>query len=179
MSRIGKIPVNIPKGVKVVLEDARLRVEGPKGKLFLMLPSGITTEQKEDNVIVHRKFDTKQNRSNHGTIRAHLLQMIIGVTQGHKKNLEVQGIGFRVQAQGQKLLANLGLSHPIEFPVPDGIKVSTPSQTEITVEGLDKALVGQVAANLRKLKPCEPYKGKGIRYLGEVIRRKQGKSVTK
>ena len=179
MSRIGKIPVAIPQGVKVALEDRTVRVEGPKGKLTLPLPFGIAVEQKESKVFINRARDSKQDRANHGTIRAHLAQMMIGVTQGHKKNLEIQGIGFRAQMQGQTLLCNLGFSHPIEFPIPVGVKVATPTQTEINIEGTDRALVGQVAANIRKLKPCEPYKGKGIRYAGEVVRRKQGKQVTK
>ena len=179
MSRIGKIPIIVPKGVKVQCAAASVQVEGPKGKLALSLPSGIKVEQKEDKLIVNRLNGLKQDKANHGTIRAHLVNMLTGVTQGHRKDLEIQGVGFKAQAQGVKVLLNLGFSHAIEFDVPKDVKVSTPKPTEIIIEGVDKAMVGQTAAQLHTLKPPEPYKGKGIRYVGEVVKRKQGKSVTK
>ena len=179
MSRIGKIPVNLPKEAKIILENSSVKVEGPKGKLSLNLPYGIQVEQKEGKVLIHRASDNKQSRASHGTIRALIVNMITGVTNGHKKELEIQGVGFRAAIQGQKLTINLGFSHPVEFTVPAGIKISTPKPTEIIIEGTDNALVGEVAANIRDLKPPEPYKGKGIRYVGEAVRRKQGKSVTK
>ena len=179
MSRIGKIPVAVPKEVKVAIDAHAVRLEGAKGKLTLNIPTGIQVEQKDGNFIVNRLSDTKQNISNHGTIRALLKHMIIGVTEGHKKELQIQGVGFRAQVQGNKLSLNLGFSHPIDFSIPNGIKVSTPQPTTVIVEGADKALVGLVSAQIRDYKRPEPYKGKGIRYINEVVRRKQGKSVTK
>ena len=179
MSRIGKIPVSFPKEVKVAFDGLLVRIEGPKGKLDLNLPLGIKVEQKDPTLVVDRLNNTKQSRSNHGTIRVHLVNMIEGVTKGHKKELEIQGVGFRAQIKGDALLLNLGFSHPVEYKFPKEIKVSAPQPTQVVVEGIDKTLVGRVAANIRDIKPPEPYKGKGIRYLGEAIRRKQGKSVTK
>jgi large subunit ribosomal protein L6 len=179
MSKIGKIAVIVPKGVKVDINPSNVHVEGPKGKLDLPLPHGIKVECKDDRLMVTRTSDLKQDRANHGTIRAHLFNMVTGVTEGHKRDLELQGIGFRAQLQGKKIVFTLGLSHPVEFEVPDGIKVAVPSQTSVLIEGPDNFMVGQTAARIRALKPAEPYKGKGIRYVGEVVRRKQGKSVTK
>jgi large subunit ribosomal protein L6 len=179
MSRKGKIPITIPKDVKVAFDPAEVRVEGPKGKLAMPLPQGVKLEQKDSTIMVSRVNDVKQNRSNHGTVRAILVGMMEGVTRGHKKELEIQGIGYRVQAQGNKLVFNLGLSHPVEFEVPKALNVTAPKPTSIVLEGIDKCLVGQIAAKIRDLKRPEPYKGKGIRYLGEIVRTKQGKSVTK
>ena len=179
MSRLGKIPVAVPKGVKIAYQSPNVLTEGPKGKLSLRVPMGISIEVKDDKVLVGRQANSKQNRSDHGTVRAILVNMIEGVTKGHKKELEIQGVGFRAQVSGQKLELNLGFSHPINFDVPAGVKVTTPKPTEIVIEGLDNALVGNVAAHIRKIKPPEPYKGKGIRYSKEVVRRKQGKAVTK
>ncbi len=179
MSRLGKIPVSVPKGVKVTVETSSVAIEGPKGKLVQRLPYGISLESKEEKVFVRRAADSKQYRANHGTIRVLVENMIMGVTQGHKANLEIQGVGFKAQAQGQKLVLNLGFSHPIEYNIPEGIKIKTAKPTEIEIEGVDKALVGETAANIRRLKQPEPYKGKGIRYVGEFVRRKQGKQVTK
>lgn len=163
----------------MTIENGTVRVEGPKGKLSLNLPLGIAVEQKDGKILVSRSSDTKQNRANQGTIRALMVNMVTGVTKGHKKELEIQGVGFRAAVQGTKLTLNLGFSHPVEFTIPTGAKVLTPKPTEIVVEGIDCALVGYVAANIRAFKPPEPYKGKGIRYVGELVRRKQGKSVTK
>jgi len=179
MSRIGKNPVDVPKDVKVNVASDNVQLEGPKGKLKLPIPHGISVDFKDDKMTVSRSSNQKQSRANHGTIRAHLANMIVGVTKGHKKDLEIQGIGFRAQLQGEKIVFNLGFSHPVEFLVPKDVKVTVPGQTNITVEGTDNAIVGQVAAKIRGLKPAEPYKGKGIRYAGEIIRRKQGKSVAK
>ncbi|MFA5060418.1 MAG: 50S ribosomal protein L6 [Candidatus Omnitrophota bacterium] len=179
MSRLGKIAVSIPKGAKISVNNAQALVEGPKGKLTLSIPSGISVEQKEDKLFVHRSNDEKQIKAHHGTVRSHLANMVLGVTQGYKRNLEIQGVGFRAQAQGQKLSLNLGFSHPVDYNVPAGVIVKTPKPTEIEIEGIDKALVGEVAAKIREIKPPEPYKGKGIRYSGEAVRRKQGKKVTK
>ena len=179
MSRIGRIPVPVPKEVKITISPGNVHVEGPKGKLDLSIPQGIQVELKDEVLNVTRQSDEKQDCSNHGTIRARLTSMIQGVTKGHKKMLEIQGIGFRANLQGKKIVFNLGLSHPVEFPVPDSVKVAVTDQTAISVEGADFVMVGQIAANIRALKPVEPYKGKGIRYAGENVRRKQGKSVTK
>lgn len=179
MSRIGKVPVSVPKDAKVTISNSTVLVEGNKGKLSLDIPQGIKLESMTDKIIVSRLSDIKQTRANHGTVRANLRNMIIGVTSGHKKELEIQGVGFRAQLQGKKVVLSLGLSHPVEFDSPEGIKITVPTLTSIIIEGIDKASVGQVAAKIRDLKPPEPYKGKGIRYVGEVVRRKQGKSVTK
>lgn len=169
----------VPKDAKVAIDKGAVRVEGPKGKLSLSLPLGISLEQKDETILVSRNSDSKQNRANQGTIRALIVNMVSGVTKGHKKELEIQGVGFRAAVQGTKLTLNLGFSHPIEFVIPTGVKVAAPKPTEITIEGIDNALVGYVAANIRGYKVPEPYKGKGIRYVGELVRRKQGKSVTK
>ena len=179
MSRIGIIPVSVPKNVKVALSSSSVQIEGPKGKLGLSFPNGIKIEQKEDKIFVNRLGNLKQDRANHGTIRALLVNMIAGVSEGHKRDLEIQGVGFKAQVQGSKLILNLGFSHPVEFQIPKEVKVLAPKPTEISIEGVDKSLVGQVAAQIRSLKPPEPYKGKGIRYAGEIVKRKQGKSVTK
>ena len=179
MSRIGKIPVEVPKDVKVNIDASKVFIEGSKGKLELPLPEGIKVAFSESKISVSRTSDSKQDRSNHGTIRARLVNMITGVTRGHKKDLEIQGIGFRANLQGKKIIFNLGFSHPVEFPVPDTIKATVADQTSISIEGPDNVLVGQTAAKIRDLKPVEPYKGKGIRYVGEHVRRKQGKSAAK
>lgn len=179
MSRKGKIPVSVPKEVKVDVESSKVNLEGPKGKLSIDLPRGIKVEFKDAQLIINRASDLKQDRANHGTIRARLATMIEGVTQGHKRNLEIQGVGLRVQMSGNKVTLNLGFSHPIEYEVPNDVKVTLPTQTQITVEGPDAQLVGMVAAKIRDFKPVEPYKGKGIRFVGEIVKRKQGKSVTK
>ncbi len=179
MSRIGKIPLDVPKGVKIAVNGQDIQVEGPKGKLAYQLPRGIVVEEKDSKVIVTRKNDSKQNSANHGTTRALLRNMMQGVSEGHRKDLEVQGVGFRVAIQGEKLIMNLGFSHQVEYVIPKTVKVTAAKPTEISIEGVDRQVVGQVAAQIRSKKPPEPYKGKGIRYVGEVVKRKQGKSVTK
>jgi large subunit ribosomal protein L6 len=156
-----------------------VNVEGPKGKLSVVLPYGIKVEQKDGTAVISRLSDSKQARADHGTLRALLKNMIIGVTKGHVKDLEIQGLGFRCQASGQKLSMTLGFSHPVEFMVPKEVKISTPKPTEIKLESADNIMLGMIAAQIRRIKPPEPYKGKGIRYVGEVVKRKQGKSVTK
>lgn len=179
MSRIGKIPIIIPKEVKVVVNSGKVSLEGKNGKLDLTVPSGIIVKYEENQIIVEKDSNSKQNRANHGTIRSRLANMVIGVTIGHKKNLEINGIGFRAALNGNKLSFNLGFSHPVEFEFPKDVKVTVPNPTSIFIEGQSKVLVGQIAASIRVLKPVEPYKGKGIRYAGENVRRKQGKSVSK
>ncbi|MBF0532104.1 MAG: 50S ribosomal protein L6 [Candidatus Omnitrophica bacterium] len=179
MSRIGKKPITIPAGAKAAVQANKISVEGPKGKLELGIPFGIEVKQNGQDLIVTRRSDLKQDRTNHGTIRSRIVGMLQGVTTGHKKDLEIQGLGFRAQVQGAKVVFNLGFSHPVEFEIPKDVKVSVPTQTSIILEGADKVRVGQIAATIRALKKVEPYKGKGIRYVGQVVRRKQGKSVTK
>ena len=179
MSKIGKIPVLVPKEVKVAIDVKQVRLEGSKGKLTVNIPYGLKVEQKEDKLQVSRGSDTKQSRANQGTIRAILVNSIEGVSKGHHKELEIQGVGFRAQMKGNTVVLNLGFSHQVEYPVPQDVKVAVPQPTSITIDGTDKALVGRVAATIRDIKRPEPYKGKGIRYAGEVVRRKQGKSVTK
>ncbi|OGX08223.1 MAG: 50S ribosomal protein L6 [Omnitrophica WOR_2 bacterium GWA2_47_8] len=179
MSRMGKIPVPVPKEVKLAISASSVQVEGPKGKLSLAIPYGIKVEQKDNVLNVHRNADTKQNRANHGSVRSILENMVAGVTQGHKKSLEIQGVGFRAQLNGDTLTLNLGFSHSVEYKVPKTVKVSVPKPTDIIIEGPDKCAVGHVASEIRAFKKPEPYKGKGIRYSGEAVRRKQGKSVTK
>ncbi len=179
MSRIGKVPVEVPKDVKIKVDKGTVSMESSKGKMDLVVPHGIKVELQDSSLNVTRLSDAKQNRANHGTVRSNLANMIVGLTTGHKKDLEIQGIGFRAALEGKKIVMNLGFSHPVEFEVPEDVKVEVPTQTAISVAGIDSARVGLIAAKIRGLKPVEPYKGKGIRYVGEIVRRKQGKSVTK
>jgi len=176
MSRIGKKPVIIPKEVKIELKDSQVFVEGPKGKLSLSLSSRIKSEIKDGQVWVTRLFDTKLDRSLHGLYRALIFNMIKGVTEGYSKKLEIIGVGFRAQVQGNSLNMQLGFSHPVNFPVPEGIKIETPKQTQITISGIDKEKVGEIAAEIRAIFPPEPYKGKGIRYADEYVKKKVGKA---
>jgi len=179
MSRTAKIPIVIPEKVKVTIEATKILIEGPKGKLERKVPHNIKIDQKDNALTVDRLNNEKQTRANHGTIRALIANMIEGVVNGHKKELEIQGIGFRAAVQGKKVVFNVGFSHPVEFDIPEDVDIKLPTQTSITVEGMDNIRVGQIAARIRLIKKVEPYKGKGIRYVGENVRRKQGKSVTK
>jgi len=179
MSRIAKTAVDLPKNVKISFDKEAINVEGPKGKLSLTMPADVALENKDNKVFVNRLSDTKQARSNHGTTKRLIDNMCVGVSNGHKKDLEIQGVGFRAAVQGNKLVLNIGFSHPVEYEFPKDVKVTAAKPTEISVEGVDKALVGLVAAKIRGFKPPEPYKGKGIRYVGEIVKRKQGKQVTK
>src|SRR3989338_9121498 len=146
MSRIGKVPVDIPKDVKVDVDGNKVSVEGSKGRLELPIPEGIKVDLSDSKIVVTRALDTKQNRSNHGTIRARLANMVTGVTKGHRKDLEIQGIGFRAHTQGKKIVFNLGFSHPVEFEIPNEVKATVANQTSISIEGPDNVLVGQIAA---------------------------------
>ena len=179
MSRLAKTPVVLPQNVKISFDKTRLNVEGPKGKLSMAIPSSVVLENKDSKLFVNRIADSKQAKSNHGTTKRLIENMCVGVSHGHKRDLEIQGVGFRAALQGNKLVLNIGFSHPVEYEFPKDVKVTLPKPTEISVEGVDKALVGLVAAKIRAFKPPEPYKGKGIRYVGEIVRRKQGKQVTK
>jgi len=179
MSRIGKNPVAILDKVKVNVDKGFVNVEGPKGKLQHKIPHGIKVEVKDKSVIVSRSSDSKIQKSLHGVTRTLIFNMFKGSVEGYSKELEIVGVGFRAQIQGKNLNLQLGFSHPINFPIPDDIKIATPKPNKITVEGIDKIKVGETAANIRRLYPPEPYKGKGIKYIDEFVRRKQGKAVTK
>lgn len=176
MSRIGKRPVVIPKEVKVELKDGLLQVQGPKGTLTHPLSSRISIEIKDGQLAVSRATDIKTDRALHGLYRALIANMIKGVTEGYLKELEIQGIGFKAQVQANDLILQLGYSHLVHFPIPEGIKVETPKPTQIAVRGIDKAKVGKVASEIRAVCPPEPYKGKGIRYFKEYIKKKVGKA---
>jgi large subunit ribosomal protein L6 len=177
MSRIGKKPVAIPKDVKVEVLDGQVSVQGPKGKLLMKIPGRITVEVKGGQAVVGRPTDIKLDKSMHGLVRMLIYNMIIGVTQGYSKELEVVGVGFRAASQGKALTMQLGFSHPVVFPVPEGIQIETPKQTQIIIRGIDKELVGVTAAKLRAIFPPEPYKGKGIRFAGEIVKKKVGKAA--
>ena len=178
MSRLGKRPVPVKEPATVSIDHRQVTVQGPKGSLSLMIPSGIEVAQKEKALIVQRTSDEKAVRALHGTIRSLLWNMVQGVTEGFKRELEIEGVGFRAQVQGKYLTLQLGFTHPIEFPIPDDIKIQAPQQNRVVVEGIDKSRVGEVASEIRAYFPPEPYKGKGIRYAGEIVRRKAGKTVT-
>ena len=180
MSRIGKKPVAIPAGVEVKMENGIITVKGPKGELTQPVDEKLVSVKIEDgNVIVERDDDTKEKRSAHGLYRTLIHNMVSGVTEGFEKKLELVGVGYRVEKKGDTLVLNLGYSHPIEMKDPEGINTEAHSQTEIIIKGIDKEQVGNYAAVIRKHRPPEPYKGKGIKYTGEVIIRKEGKSGAK
>ena len=178
MSRIGKTPISIPTSVDIAIDGANIEVKGPKGSLNLVLNEGISLTQEDESLIVHRENDERQSKALHGLMRSLINNMIIGVTEGYSKQLELVGVGYRVQAKGKTNLEfQLGFSHPVNVSAPDGIEFDVPSPTELNISGIDKQMVGQVAADIRALKKPEPYKGKGIRYAGEHIIRKAGKAV--
>jgi large subunit ribosomal protein L6 len=177
MSRIGKLPVVIPPKVKVEIQGRQVRAEGPKGTLQLVLPPRASARIEDGRIIVSRDGDDAQAKAMHGLSRALINNMVRGVSEGFVKKLEIHGVGFKAAVTGNTLTLNLGFSHPVEYPIPPQIKVTVEENTKITIEGPDRQLVGQVAADLRALYPPEPYKGKGIRYAGEHIRRKEGKTV--
>lgn len=178
MSRLGKRPVLLKDSIKVEIQKQQVTLQGPKGSLSLRIPAGIQIEQKERQLTLQRDSDSKTARALHGTVRSLLGNMVQGVTEGFKRELEIEGVGFRAQVQGKTLILQLGFSHPIEFPIPDDVKIQAPAQNRIVIEGADKARVGEMASKIRSFFPPEPYKGKGIRYAGEIIRRKAGKTVT-
>jgi len=179
MSRVGKKPIDIPKNVKVNLDGRDVSVEGPKGKLEHKIPSVIKVSQKDDKLIVETTDITKTGLSLHGLSRSILANLIKGVTDGYEKELEIKGVGFKAQVQGNLLQLALGFSHPIKYEIPEGITVKTPKPVRIIVSGIDKIKVGEVAAEIRTFFKAEPYTGKGIRYVGEYVRHKAGKTVTK
>jgi large subunit ribosomal protein L6 len=177
MSRIGKLPVAVPSGVDVKLGEGEVVVKGPKGELRQDILSQVVSVKLEDGkVIVERKGDAKPHRSAHGLTRTLISNMVEGVSKGFRKSLEIQGVGYRAAKAGEKLNLSLGYSHPVVFEAPKGITLSVEGTNKIHVDGIDKQQVGQVAAKIRGLRPPEPYKGKGVRYEGEVIRKKLGKA---
>jgi large subunit ribosomal protein L6 len=176
MSRVGKKTIPIPGGVQVRVEGKQIYIKGPKGELSRKLEPQITISIEDTQVQVKRDQDDRITRSLHGLVRSDLNNMLNGVTKGFSKTLEINGVGFRAQVQGRALQLNLGYSHPVNFTLPPGIDATVEKQTIITIRGMNKYLVGQVAANLKSCRPPEPYKGKGIKYSGEVIIRKEGKS---
>jgi large subunit ribosomal protein L6 len=177
MSRIGKIPVEVPAGVKVSRDHSMIMVEGPKGKLSLEVPKGIDVILGDRAVEVKRASDGRIERSYHGLVRTLVANMVKGVSSGFAKSLEISGVGYRAEVGGNTLKLVIGFSAPVEYPIPEGIQIKVDKLVNIAVSGIDKQLVGRVAAEIRSLKKPEPYKGKGIKYTGEQIRRKVGKSV--
>ncbi|MBP7176662.1 MAG: 50S ribosomal protein L6 [Thermoclostridium sp.] len=179
MSRIGRLPVVIPAGVDVKLNGNEVTVKGPKGTLTQVFHPDMTIEREGNEIIIKRKTEQKKDKALHGLTRSLLKNMVVGVTEGFSKTLEINGVGYRAQKQGNKLLLTLGFSHPCEMVEPDGITIDVPAQNQIIVKGIDKQAVGQVAANIREKRPPEPYKGKGVKYANEVILRKEGKTGAK
>ena len=177
MSRIGKKEILYPNTVKVSQKERLLQVQGPKGELSVEIPGGIEVNHTNNTLVVTRNSDEKYVKALHGTIRSILANMVKGVTEGFKKELEIEGVGFRAQLKGKALSLQLGFSHAIDFPIPEGITIQIPTPTQIIVQGIDKAKVGQTASEIRSFFEPEPYKGKGIHYVGETIRRKAGKTV--
>jgi large subunit ribosomal protein L6 len=177
MSRIGKIPVAIPPKVKVEVKDRKVFIEGPKGKLDWTLPRRTSVQVQNNSVVVARDGDDAEAKALHGLSRALINNMVKGVSEGYVKKLEIQGVGFKAAVSGKNITLNLGYSHPIVYPIPDQIKVTVDENTKITVEGPSKEIVGQVASEIRSYYPPEPYKGKGVRYAGEQVKRKEGKTV--
>jgi large subunit ribosomal protein L6 len=178
MSRVGKKPIPIPDGVQVQIEDQLVKVKGPKGELRERIHSSMVVEQKEGQLVVRRPSDNKFHRSLHGLTRSLISNMMDGVTSEYQKSLEIQGIGYKAELKGKRLQLSLGLSHPILFSPPEGIKLELDGPSKIRVTGIDKQLVGLVAAKIRSFRPPEHYKGKGIRYEGEMVRKKAGKTAT-
>jgi large subunit ribosomal protein L6 len=177
MSRIGNAPVEVPSGVEVTVEAGRVSAKGPLGSMEARIPEVIEVKQSDGQLVFERPSDERQDKAFHGLARALVANVVTGVSTGFTKALEIQGVGYRAQLQGKKLVLQVGYSHPVEVEAPEGITFEVPSATRIEVKGVSKELVGQTAANIRKIRPPEPYKGKGIRYDGEYVRRKVGKAA--
>jgi large subunit ribosomal protein L6 len=175
MSRIGKLPIEIPSGVDVQVEQGLVRVKGPKGELSQRVSRDLAFERDDSQLIVKRPTDRKDHRALHGLTRTLVYNMVQGVTEGFEKRLEIQGVGYRAQLKGTALELALGYSHPIRIEAPEGIEFEVPIPTQVVVRGIDKQAVGEIAARIRKARPPEPYKGKGVRYAGEYVARKVGK----
>ncbi len=179
MSRVGKLPITIPKGVSVTLQDSVVSVKGPRGTLARPIPANLEVLIGTEMIELKRNDDSNQSRSLHGLFRALMSNMVRGVSEGFVKGLEIQGTGYRAEVQGTNLNLSLGYSHPIQFPLPEGIKASVDKANAVRLEGMDIEVLGETAARIRALRPAEPYKGKGIRYAGEHIHRKVGKTGSK
>ncbi|HIK45518.1 MAG TPA: 50S ribosomal protein L6 [Leptolyngbyaceae cyanobacterium M65_K2018_010] len=179
MSRIGKRPIPIPAKVSITIDGQDVRVKGPKGELSRTLPTGVEVVQEGETLLVNRKDDSRLARERHGLCRTLVANMVEGVANGYQKRLEIQGIGYRAQVQGRNLNLSLGYSHPVVFEPPAGIEFAVENNTNVIISGIDKELVGNIAASIRASRPPEPYKGKGVRYFGEQVRRKAGKSGKK
>jgi len=177
MSRIGKKPIALPEGVKTSFAEGTVTIEGSKGKLSYKIPPRFKVELKDNAVVVTRPSDAKQDKATHGLIRSLLNNMVIGVTKGYQKDLEITGVGFKAQVQGKVLNLQLSYTHPINYNIPDDITIETPKPTQVIIKGIDKQKVGEAAAEIRDFYRPEPYKGKGIKYVGEHVRRKAGKAV--
>ncbi len=177
MSRLGKLPVDLPNGVKALVEKGHVRVEGPKGKLAFAIPSGVELSLDKNQVLTRRKSDSAEHRAKHGLVRTIVFNMVKGVTTGYEKRLEIVGVGFRAAVKGKILNLTLGFSHPVDFPIPEGITVKVEGNTTVVLQSADKALLGDTSAKIRALRPPEPYQGKGIKYSNEKIRRKAGKAA--
>ncbi|MEC7907914.1 MAG: 50S ribosomal protein L6 [Verrucomicrobiota bacterium] len=177
MSRIGKEPINFSANVDVSLNGNKINIKGSKGESFYITPDCIRVEVKDNQIVVSREDDKKFSKAMFGTVRSLINNMIVGVTEGYKKNLIIEGVGYKAQLKGNEIVLSLGFSHDIVYKIPDGITINIESGTNISVEGIDKQLVGQVAARIRDYSPVEPYKGKGVRYANEQVRRKEGKAV--
>lgn len=177
MSRIGRKPITVPAGVEVKLDGNNITVKGAKGELSYEFNSDITVAVEGNEIIVTRPSDDKEHRALHGLTRTLIANMVIGVSEGYSKTLEINGVGYRAQKQGKDLVMNLGFSHQVIVPEIDGITIEVPGPNQVIISGADKQLVGQFAADIRKKRPPEPYKGKGIKYAGEYIRRKEGKAA--
>jgi large subunit ribosomal protein L6 len=175
MSRIGKLPIEIPASVDLRVEGAFVRVKGPKGELEQKVSQDLEFEREDSKLLVKRRTNRKDHRALHGLTRTLINNMVIGVTEGFEKRLEIQGVGYRAQLRGKALELALGFSHPVKVEAPDGIEFEVPLPTQVIVRGIDKQVVGEVAAQIRKARPPEPYKGKGVRYVGEHVSRKVGK----
>jgi large subunit ribosomal protein L6 len=179
MSRIGRLPVPLTAGVKVDVSGRTVTVKGPKGQLAQELPGGINAEVADGRIVVKRRDDSKPQRALHGLTRALLNNAVVGVTKGFSRDLEIQGVGYRAQLSGSSVSFTLGYTHAIEFPIPAGIQIAVEKQTRLTVTGIDRQQVGQVAAKIRSLRPPDVYKGKGVRYANEQVRKKAGKTGAK
>lgn len=179
MSRIGKRPISIPPKVTVTIDGQYVAVKGPKGELSRTLPPEVLVEQEEANILVKRRNESRTARQRHGLCRTLVANMVEGVSQGFQRRLEIQGVGYRAQVQGRNLTLNVGYSNPVQVEPPEGIQLAVENNTNVIVTGIDKEIVGNLAAKIRAIRPPEPYKGKGIRYAGEMVRRKAGKAGKK
>lgn len=179
MSRIGRSPISIPAKVQIAIDGSKIAVKGPKGELSRVLPAAVTVEQEGEMLLVKRRDESRTSRQLHGLSRTLVANMVEGVSQGFQRRLEIQGVGYRAAIQGRNLNLSVGYSHPVQIVPPEGVQLAVEGNTNVIVSGFDKEIVGNIAAQIRDIRPPEPYKGKGIRYAGEVVKRKAGKSGKK